>query len=223
MRTVRENLNSDTNIEYSISQAAQLHELFTHEDKTIKKAFQSVFNQFNKDVKAFYGDTQVVSEKFILHELDKTALKLQIQISKAEKEEQITNKIQSTIQFVIAQEKLQKIKNQIGIEKLKFEEDNENLETLKLFEFDLLKQTLIFTAKSNGEKITPDLLKSINKWAEEKVEENHNDGNGNGDDSNAGGNSGKGGGNSGKGGGNSGKGGGNSGKGGGNSGKGRGN
>jgi len=225
LRTVRENLHSDTNIEYSISQAAQLHELFTHEDKTIKKAFQSVFNQFNKDVKAFYGDTQVVSEKFILHELDKTVLKLQIQISKAEKEEQIKNKIQSTIQFVIAKEKLQKINNQIGIEKLKFEEDNENLETLKLFEFDLLKQTLIFTAKSDGEKITPDLLKSINKWAKEKVEENHNDGNGNSGDSNAGGNSddSNAGGNSGKGGSNSGKGSSNSGKGGGNSGKGRGN
>jgi len=223
LRTVRENLNSDTDVEYSISQAAQLHKLFTHEDKTTKKAFQSVFNQFNKDVKAFYGDTQVVSEKFILHELDKTALKLQIQISKAEKEEQFKNKIQSAIQFVNAQKELQKIKNQIGIEKLKFEEDNENLEALKAFEFILLKQTLIFTAKSDGEKITPELLKSIQKWAEEEIEENHNDGNGNSGDSNAGGNSDKGGGNSGKGGGNSGKGGGNSGKGGGNSGKGKGN
>ncbi len=228
LRIVRENLNADSDVGYMISEAAQLHELFTHEDRTIKKAFQSVFNQFNKDVKAFYGDTQVISEKFVLHELDKTALKLQIQINKAERDEQIKNKIQSAIQFVAAQEKLQKIKNQIGIEKLKFEEDNKKLEDLKLFELDLLKQTLIFTAKSDGKAITPELLKSIQKWADEKVEENYNDENSNsgkdGDNSGkGGGNSGKGGDNSGKGGGNSGKGGGNSGKGGGNSGKGKGN
>ena len=113
-----------------------------------------------------------------------------------------------------------KIKNQIGIEKLKFEADNKKLEALKAFELSLLQQTLIFMAKSDGKEITPELLKDIQKWADEKVEENHNDGNGNSGDNNAGGNSGKGGGNSGKGGGNSGKGSGNGGKDGGNSGKG---
>jgi len=237
LRIVRENLNADSDVGNMISEAAQLHKLFTHEDKTTKKAFQSVFTQFNKDVKAFYGDTQVVSEKIILHELDKAALKIQIQINKAEKDELIKNKIQSAIQFVNTQKELQKIKNQIGIEKLKFEADNKKLEALKAFELSLLQQTLIFMAKSDGKEITPELLKDIQKWADEKVEENHNDGNGNSGDNNAGGNSGKGsgnggkdGGNGGKGGGNSGKGsgnggkdGGNSGKGGGNSGKGKGN
>ena len=221
MINVRINMNSDLNVGEAISQAAQLHELFTYEDKTTKKAFQSAFKQFNKDVKAFYGKTQAVSEKIILHELDKAAIKIQIQINKAEKDEQIINKIQSAIQFVKTQEKLQKIKNQIGIEKLKFESDNKRLEALKVFELNLLKQTLIFTAKSDGEKITPELLKDIQKWADEKVEENHENNSGKGNSDNGEGNSESNGNHNSNG--NSGKGGGNSGKGGGNSGKGKGN
>jgi len=171
LRIVRENLNPDSDVRDSISEAAQLHKLFVHEDKTTKKAFKSVFNQFNNDVKAFYVDTQVVSEKFILHELDKAAIKIQIQINKAEKDEQIRNKMQSAIQFVNSQEELQKIKNQIGIEKLKFEADNKRLEALEVFELNLLKQTLFFTAKIDDEKVSPELLKSIKKWADEKEEE----------------------------------------------------
>jgi parallel beta-helix repeat protein len=201
---VRENLNADSDLGNMISEAAQLHELFVNEDKTIKKAFQSAFKQFNKDVKAYYGDTQAVSETKLLNKLDKTALKIQIQISKAEKEEQTKNKIQSAIQFVNAQEELQKIKNQIGIEKYQYKTDNERLESLKAFELDLLKHTLFFTAKADGEEIThellkdiqnwadenedtgeeitPELLKDIQKWADEE-EENHNDGNSNSGDS----------------------------------------
>jgi len=133
-----------------------------------------------------------------------------LQINKAEKKEQIKNKIQSAIQFVNAQEELQKIKNQIGIEKLKFESDNKRLEALEAFEFSLLKQTLFFTAKADGEKITPELLVDIQKWADEKVEENRkkNDGNNNSNDNNGKSNKGKGnsGGNNGNGNGNSGNG-----------------
>ncbi|HEU04669.1 MAG TPA: hypothetical protein ENH95_06115 [Nitrosopumilus sp.] len=225
LRTIRENLNADSDVGDLILQAADLYKLFEYEDINIKLAFQSVFNQFIKDVEAFYGDTLTVSEKFILHELNKAAIKMQIQINKAENEEQLQNKIQSTIQFVNAQEQLQKIKNQIGIEKNRFVMDNERLEDLKLFELDLLKQTLLFTAKIDGETITPKLLKDIETWAEEKIKENHkkNDGNGNSNDDDDG-KSNKGKSNSGKGkgdNGNSGKGGGNSGKGGGNSGKGK--
>ncbi|KKM91093.1 hypothetical protein LCGC14_1232050 [marine sediment metagenome] len=225
LRTIRENLNADSDVGDLILQAADLYKLFEYEDINIKLAFQSVFNQFIKDVEAFYGDTLTVSEKFILHELNKAAIKMQIQINKAENEEQLQNKIQSTIQFVNAQEQLQKIKNQIGIEKNRFVMDNERLEDLKLFELDLLKQTLLFTAKIDGETITPKLLKDIETWAEEKIKENHkkNDGNGNSNDDDDG-KSNKGKSNSGNGNGdngNSGKGGGNSGKGGGNSGKGK--
>jgi len=231
LKNLRENLDSDSNAGQSISKAAKLHKLFAHEDKMTKKLFQSAFTQFNKDVKAFYGETQEVSEKILLNELDKTAIKIQIQVSKAEKADQVKNKIQSAIQFVNAQEELQKIKNQIGIEKLKFEEGNETLEALKLHELHLLKQTLFFTAKIDGEKISQELLKSIKNGAEEEVEENHkkndgnnnSNGNGNGNGNSGNGNSdGKGNsGNSGKGSDNSGKGNsGNSGKG--NSGKGKG-
>jgi len=214
-------LDSVSNIEHSISKAAELHELFAHEDKMTKKLFQSAFTQFNKDVKAYYGDDLVVSEKSILYDLDKAALKIQLQISKAEKDEQLKNKIQSTRQFLNAQEELQKIKNQIDIENhWKFKQDKETLEALKLHELDLQKKTLLFTAKVNGEKVSPELIKSIKKGAEEKVEENHkkNDGNNNSNDE---GKSNKGKGNNGKGSDNNGKGNsGNSGKG--NSGKGKG-
>ena len=171
---IRENLNADSDVGDMISEAAQLHKLFEYEDKSIKEAFQSAFKQFNKDVKAYYGDTQAVSETKLLHELDKTALKIQLQINKAEKEEQIKDKIQSAIQFTNAQEELQKIKNQIGLEKHHHETDNERLEALEAFELNLLKQTLFFTAKADGEDVSPELLESINEWAEEEIEENKN-------------------------------------------------
>jgi len=176
---LRDNLNSDTDVEYSISQAAELHILFAHEDKIIKQAFQSAFKQFNKEAKAYYGDTQAVSETKLLRELDKTELKMQLQIQKAEKKEQIENKKQATIQFVNTQKELQKIKNQIAIAKLQLDGDNENLEILKSFELNLLKQTLFFTAQVDGEKVSPQLLNSINDWAKSEIENNHkkNDGN----------------------------------------------
>jgi hypothetical protein len=195
---------------HSISKAAELHKLFAHEDKTTKKIYQSAFTQFNEDVKAFYGDAPRFAEKSILFDLDKAALKIKVQISKAEKDEQLKDKIQSTKQFLKAQKELLKIKNQIVIEKnLKYKEDKEKIDALKLQELGLLKQTLFFTAKIDGEKSSPELLKSIKKQAEEKVEKNHkkNEGNNNSNDdskSNKGkGNSGKGSDNSGKG--NSGK------------------
>jgi len=221
LRVLSEYLDSDSNIEHSISKAAELHELFAHEDKMTKKLFQSAFTQFNKDVKAYYGDTPVFAEKSILYDLDKAALKIQMQISKAEKDEQLKNKIQSTRQFLNAQEELQKIKNQIFWEKQKYDkQDEEKLEDLKLHELDLLKKTILFTAKVNGEKVSPELIKSIKKQSEEEVEKNHkkNDGNNNSNDE---GKSNKGKGNNGKGSDNNGKGNsGNSGKG--NSGKGKG-
>ncbi|MFB5611508.1 MAG: NosD domain-containing protein, partial [Nitrosopumilaceae archaeon] len=181
LSVLRKNLNDGIVDENSISEAAELHKLFVNEDKVIKQAFQSAFKQFNKDVKAYYGNTQVVSEKVLLHELDKTLLKIQIQINQAEKEEQVQDKIQSVIQFVNTQNELQKVKNQIALEKLKFEDDSEELNELKLFELELLKQTLFFTAKIDGDKISPDLLRTINEWAENEIAEQHkkNDGNNN--------------------------------------------
>ena len=104
---------------------------------------------------------------------------MQIQILKAEKKEAIEDKKQATIQFVNAQKELNKIKNQIALENLKLEGDNNNLEILKLFELDLLKQTLFFTAQVDGEKVSPELLRDIKNWAEGEIENNHkkNDGN----------------------------------------------
>jgi hypothetical protein len=174
-------LNADTDVEDLILQAAELYKLFVDEDKTIIEAFQSAFDQFIEDVKAYYGDTQAVSETKLLHELDKTELKMQLQIQKAEKKEQIENKKQATIQFVNAQKELNKIKNQIALAQLQLDGDDENLEILKSFELNLLKQTLFFTAQVDGESVSPQLLRSINDWAESEIQNYHkkNDGNGN--------------------------------------------
>ncbi len=53
LTTLRENLDTDTDMGYSISHAAELHKLFADEDKSIKKAFQSAFKQFHTEAKAY--------------------------------------------------------------------------------------------------------------------------------------------------------------------------
>ncbi|MFB5631520.1 MAG: hypothetical protein ACE5RN_08015, partial [Nitrosopumilaceae archaeon] len=174
LQILSKNLDDDSNVSHSISQAADLHKLFADEDKTTKKLFQSAFTQFNKDVKAYYGENPGFAEKSILNDLGKSALKIQMQIDKAEKDEQVKNKIQATKQFLNAQEELQNIKNQIFWEKQKYDKaDAEKLEVLKLHELDLLKKTLHFTAKVKGEKVSPEMIKSIKKTAENEVEKNH--------------------------------------------------
>ena len=196
LRIERENLDDTSKVGHSVSEAAAAHMLLAHEDMETKKLFQAAFLQFAKDVKNHYGAELGVSEKSSLKELDKMGLKLKTEILKVENDDVIKNKMQSSIHYINAQEKLIKIKNQIGIEKLKFKAVNEKLDELMIGELALEKKTLLFNAKMNGETISSELFKSIKKSAEQKVEENHkkNDGNGNSDD----GNSNKGKGNSGK-------------------------
>lgn len=181
-------LSSGSKVGPAVSQAAQLHKWFAHEDKSIKKEFQMEFKQFIKDVKSILKGGQGVAEKDAINELEKTELKIKMQIEKDEKEEKIKDKIKTAIQLHDIKVELQNIKNQIAIEKLKFKNDNKELESLKEIELELLKQTLIFEAKSNNEKITPELIKSIEKKATEKVKENHNDNSGKGNSNNGKGN-----------------------------------
>jgi len=176
------------NLGSEISQAAQLHKLFAHEDKDVKKEFQAKFHEFRKALKEILGIGQGAEEKSLINELEKTALKIKMQNDKDDRGEQITNKVKTAIELHDTKVELQKIKNQIALEKLKFKTDNKELESLKGTELELLKQTLIFEAKSNNEKITPELIKSIEKKAVEKVEESHNTNSGKGNSDNGKGN-----------------------------------
>ena len=161
------------NLGSELSQAAQLHKLFAHEDKEIKKEFQAKFHEFRKALKEILGIGQSAEEKSLLNQIEKADLKIKMQVEKNNRDYKNKNKIQTAIDLHDTKIKLQKIKNQIGIEKSKFIVDNKELELLKQTELDLLKQSLIFEAKSNNEKITPEKLKSIEKKVTE-VKESHN-------------------------------------------------
>ena len=176
------------NLGSELSQAAQLHKLFAHEDKDVKKAFQAKFHEFRKALKEILGIGQGAEEKSFINEIERTALKIKMQNDKDDQGEQITNKIKTAIELHDTKVELQKIKNQIALQKLKFKTDNPEFESLKGTELELLKQTLIFKAKSNNEKITPELIKSIEKKAAEKVEESHNGNSGKGNSDNGKGN-----------------------------------
>ncbi len=61
---------TDPKVGPAVSQAAQLHKLFAHEDKSIKKQFQEKFLAFIKQVKDIVGVGNGVTEKLTLNELD---------------------------------------------------------------------------------------------------------------------------------------------------------
>ena len=195
LQILSENLDDDSNVGNSISKAADLHKLFAHEDKSTKKLFQSAFAQFSEDVKEYYGDDLGFAEKFIIRDLDKAALKLQNQIDKDEIEDELKNKIQLAKQYLNAKEELKKIQQEIVFEKtLKSKEDKEKIDALKLQELHLLKKTLFVNEKYDGEKSSPQLLKSIKEKADEKVKDDKknqgkNDSNGNSKDNKGKGNS----------------------------------
>jgi len=163
MTSVRDNLNSDSNVINAISEAAQLHELFTYEDKTIKKAFQLEFKQFIKDVKAAQNVGQGAAEKAALNELEKAGLKIKMQIEKDEKREETKNKIQTAIQLHNTLEDLKEIRNKISIAKLNH--DDEKFVKLQDIEKDLLKNSMILKAESNGKKLTSEEIKLIEEDA----------------------------------------------------------
>jgi len=179
-------LSSDSKVGPAVSQAAQLHKWFAHEDKDIKKAFQEKFKQFIKDVKAAIGVGQGAEEKATLNELEKAGLKINMQIEKEDKEQKIKNKIKTAIQLHNTIEDLQEIRNKISIAKLNH--DNKELVMLQDIERELLKNSMIFEAKSNGKKLTSQEIKSIDEKAAKKVEESHNTNSGKGNSDNGKGN-----------------------------------
>jgi hypothetical protein len=110
--------SSDSNIRSAISQAAKLHQLFAHEYKETKKAFQKDFLDFIKNIKKKIGKGNGVEDRKILNDLGKAAIKINLQIGKDEREEDHKNKIKTSIKLSIEKEELQEIRNQISMAKI---------------------------------------------------------------------------------------------------------
>ena len=161
--------SSDSKVGPAISQAAKLHQLFAHEDKETKKAFQKAFLDFIKDIKKNAGKGDDIEDKKILNELAKTAIKINSQIEKDERKEDHKNKIKTAINLKFEKEKLQKIRNQISMAKINHSTDTDEFETLVDNERKVLTKVLVSEAKLNGEKITIEKIKEIGKKSSEIV------------------------------------------------------
>ena len=96
------------------------------------------------------------------------------------------NKIKTAIQLHNTIEDLQEIRNKISIAKLNH--NNNELVMLQDMERELLKNSMIFEAKSNGKKLTSQEIKSIDEKAAKMVEESHNTNSGKGNSDNGKGN-----------------------------------
>ena len=156
-----------------ISKAAKLHQLFAHEDKETKKAFQKAFLDFIKEIKKKVGKGGVIEDKKILNDIAKTAIKINSQIEKDERKEDHKNKIKTAINLKFEKEKLQEIRNQIGMAKINHITDTDEFEALVDNERKSLTKVLVSEAKLNGEKITIEKIKEIGKKSSEIVADNH--------------------------------------------------
>jgi hypothetical protein len=192
-------VSSGSKVGPAVSDAAQLHKSFAHQDKETKKEFQKAFLEFIKNVKAKIGKGQNIEEKVALNDLGKASIKINSQITKDEREEEKANKIETAINLKIEKENLQNIRNQISMAKINHDTDNERFDLLVEEEKAHLTKVLIFEAKSNGEKITIEKIKEINKKSSEIANDSHktsldekrsdsNKGQGSSDNSNKGGN-----------------------------------
>jgi hypothetical protein len=163
---------SDSKVGPAISQAAQLHQLFAHEDKETKKKFQKLFLDALKKIKENTKNGQGAMEKKILNELGKTAIKINSQIEKDERKEDQKNKVKTAIKLTLEKEELQEIRNQIAMAKINHDEDTDEFEELVDAERKILKKVLISEAKSKGEKITLEKINEIDEKTSEIVNNN---------------------------------------------------
>lgn len=165
--------SSESNVGPAVSKIAGFHKLFAHEDKEIKKDFQKAFLEFIKKIKEITGNSHGVSDKKILNDLGKAAIKLNSQIEKDERKENHKNKIKTAINLAKEKEELQEIRNQISMAKINYLTDTDEFEALVDSEKKLLSKVMISEAKSNGEKITIEKIMEISKKSTEQVDNNH--------------------------------------------------
>jgi|GEM_PF-5968304 len=164
--------SSDSKLGPAVSEAAQLHKLFAHEDKETKKQFQKAFLEFIKIIKEKIGKGQGLENKSILNELGKSQIKIKSEIDKEEKEEKIQEKIKLALDLKNEKEKLQEIRNKITLAKINHDTDNPNYEDLLNDEGKHLGNILIAEAKSNGDDLTEEKINEIAKKISD-VQVNH--------------------------------------------------
>ncbi len=164
--------SSDSKLGPAVSEAAQLHKLFAHEDKETKKQFQKIFLEFIKTIKEKIGSEQGLGNKSVLNELGKAQIKIKSDIDKDEKEEKIQEKIQLALDLKNEKEKLQEIRNKISLAKINHDTDNPKYEDLLVDEGKHLENVLIAKAKSNGEGLTEEKINEITEKISE-VKVNH--------------------------------------------------
>lgn len=193
-------LNSDSKVGPAVSQAAQLHKLFAHEDKEIKKTFQQEFLAFKKEVKRILGIGQGAVEKSVLNELEKSALKMKMRYDKEEEEEETNAMIDTAIELSQLKETLQTSMNEYIITEktMKYGTDKDKkLADLKQKNINLMKEMYLAHAKHNNKKLDQNEIKQIEQKAIEDVEnsggqKNNNSDNGKDSDNGKGSNNGKG-------------------------------
>ena len=172
METVIINTNSDSKVGPAISEAANLHKLFAHEDKEIKKQFQKAFLEFIKIIKEKIGKGQGIENKLALNELGKAQIKINSEINKEEKEKEIQDKIKFSLELKSEKEKLQEIRNKITMAKINHDTDNPDYDDLLDSEGKHLGKILMAEAKSNGEDLNEEKITEIAKKISE-VQVNH--------------------------------------------------
>ena len=173
MNSIVSQTTHDSSVGPAVSQAANLHKLFAHEDKEIKKDFQKAFLQFVKDVKKQIGKGNGPETQQTLNELGKAAIKVRSDIKNEEREDEIKEKIDKAIDLKNEKIKLQEIKNKISMLQINHDADNEEFQDLLDKEQKLFTKVLISEAKANGEKLTKEKINEINNKVDEVKEKNN--------------------------------------------------
>ena len=184
MNTTLAQTTSDSTVGPAVSQAAQLHKLFAHEDKETKKEFQKAFLEFVKEIKKKIGKGQGPENQKSFNELGKAAIKVKSEIEKEERENEINQKIELAKVLRTEKENLREIRNEISLLKINFDTDTDEFQDLLNQEQGILTKVLISEAKANGEKLTKEKIDEIKTKTLEVKEQNNKGNSDNNSDSN---------------------------------------
>jgi len=113
-------LNSSTTVEIdnlggNVSEVAKLHKLLVGKDTEEQKEFQKLFSEFKEIVTNIQGMAQGIKQQMITQDLQKSELKLQMQLAKEEQLMEIENKIKSTNQMVKQKKEFKNLQTKIAI------------------------------------------------------------------------------------------------------------
>ncbi len=166
-------LSSESKVGPAVSQAAQLHKLFAHEDKSIKKEFQKAFLDFIKQVKGIVGVGNGAADKSTFNELYKSGLKVEMQSVKDDKIQKTKIKMQGAIDLSNLKKALRNSINEYVIIDITMKDGPDKdviLSDLKGKNIKLMKEKMFAESKHNGKALTVDDIKKINQKATENIE-----------------------------------------------------